>query len=89
MIEHKSSFLDQVGSPEWAYCREERDWLKKQTDCKILGFHGGEYEECHHLGCWRSVTFVRTDVSEGRIASVIGVARIIELESSFVVCFSC
>jgi hypothetical protein len=36
---------------------ENRDWIKKKDYietytklCKICGFHGGDYEECHLLG---------------------------------------
>jgi hypothetical protein len=46
--------------------------------CKILGFRGGEYEEYRLLGCY-TVSLVRTDVSEGRIASIIRVTKICEL----------
>jgi hypothetical protein len=26
-----------------------------QTPCKILGFHGGDYEECRLLGCYTTL----------------------------------
>jgi hypothetical protein len=26
-------------------------WIWHRVVCKILGFHGGDYEECHLQGC--------------------------------------
>jgi hypothetical protein len=43
--------------------------------CNISGFLGGDYEECRLLGCY-AVLLLRKDVSEGRIAFIINVARI-------------
>jgi hypothetical protein len=39
--------------------------------CKVWDFQGGDYEECRLL--WHRVAFVRTDVSEERIAFIIKV----------------
>jgi hypothetical protein len=46
--------------------------------CKILGFHGGDYEECCLLGCYAVWLLLRTDVSEEPGASI-RVTRIGEL----------
>jgi hypothetical protein len=27
-------------------------YARQGTGCKILGFHGGDYEECHFLACY-------------------------------------
>jgi hypothetical protein len=45
---------------------------------RLLGFHGGDYEELHLLGCY-AVRLVRTDVLEELSASFIRVTRISEL----------
>jgi hypothetical protein len=50
----------------------------KRNKCKILGFHGGDYEECHLLGRYL-VALVTTDVLEKCIASIIRVKIIREL----------
>jgi hypothetical protein len=54
------------------------------VQCKILGFHGGDYEEWRLLGCY-AVALVITDVSEERIASIISVKRISELGTTLAV----
>jgi hypothetical protein len=41
-----------------------RDEMYLPTECKILSFHGGDYEEWRLLGCYRRVALVRTDVSD-------------------------
>jgi hypothetical protein len=56
------------------YCiYTSRFWwqMKKQPYLifKIWGFHGGDYEESHLLGC-RCVVLVGTDISEECIASI-------------------
>jgi hypothetical protein len=48
--------------------------------CKILGFHGSDYEECRRLGS-HHVALVRTDASEDRIVSIIRLTKIGELET--------
>jgi hypothetical protein len=51
--------------------------------CKIRGSYGSDYEEFRLLGCYVVVTFLRTDVSEERIAvPIIRVTRVGELGRS-------
>jgi hypothetical protein len=49
------------------------------VECKIWGFHGGDYEECRLLGLLRHVALIRTDVSEELSSSIIRVTGIGEL----------
>jgi hypothetical protein len=44
-----------------------------------LTFHGGDYEQCHNLGCDAVWLFLKTDVSEERIVFIVRVTRISEL----------
>jgi hypothetical protein len=41
--------------------------------CKIWGFHGGDYEECHLPELLHHVAHVRTDILEVHITSIIRV----------------
>jgi hypothetical protein len=52
--------------------------------CKICGFHGGDYEKWRLLGCY-GVAIVRTDVSEELSTPVIRVTRIDELRTTLAV----
>jgi hypothetical protein len=52
--------------------------LSRLILCKILGFHGGDYEQRRLLGCY-TVTILRSNVSEERIASIIRVTKFREL----------
>jgi hypothetical protein len=47
--------------------------------CKILGYHGGYYRECHLLGCGAMWGIVRSDFPEERVASILRVETISEL----------
>jgi hypothetical protein len=47
--------------------------------CKILYFHGGDYEECRLVGCHAVWLLLRFDVSEERAAFIIKERRIGEL----------
>jgi hypothetical protein len=48
--------------------------------CRILGFHGGDYEECRLLGCGAVWILVKTDVSGKPVASIFTEEKILERE---------
>jgi hypothetical protein len=54
--------------------------------CKIVGFPGGDYEECRLLGCAAVLmSLVTTDVSEERVAFILWAERISELGTTLAV----